>query len=83
MEKGFQGALARGDDIIVAEIQVLEDQTGIIATAADNAYDTGAIIIAANGNCAINDACAGTGTPRPRTVRSPAIAHKVIGGWRV
>jgi hypothetical protein len=78
--RGFNAALARGDDVIVAEMQALEGQTGAIATAADNAYNAGAIIIAANGNCAINDACTAVpGTPRPRTVRSPAIAHKVIG----
>jgi serine protease AprX len=37
-------------------------------------------VVAANGNCALNDACTfGTGAPRAKSVRSPAIAHKVIG----
>jgi hypothetical protein len=61
-------------------MQAFEAQTGPIATAADNAYNAGAIVIAANGNCALNDDCtSGPGTPRPKTVRSPALAHKVLG----
>lgn len=67
--RGFQAALARGNDIIVAEMQAVEPETGMIAIKAENAYNMGAIVIAANGNSG----------PNPGTVRSPALAHKVIG----
>lgn len=78
--RGFQNAVEAGDRVIVAEMQAYEGITGAIATAADNAFNQGAVVIAANGNCALNDACtSGTGTPRWQTVRSPALAHKVIG----
>lgn len=78
--RGFQAALTQGNDVIVANMQAQEDESGAIATAADNAYDTGAIIIASNGNCAVTDTCEIIdGPPSENTVRSPAIAHKVIG----
>jgi len=53
----------------VGEIQANEADDGAIATAADNAYDSGAIFVSANGNFG----------PNASTVRSPGIAHKVIG----
>ena len=46
-----------------------QNATGSISTAADNAFDAGAVIIAANGN----------NGPGAATVNAPAIAHKVIG----
>lgn len=67
--RGIQGALAVLDSVIVYEMQATESETGAIASAADNAYNAGAINIAANGNY-------GSATS---SVRSPAIAHKVIG----
>lgn len=67
--RAMQAAVAAFDKVIVGEIQANESETGAIATAADNAYDAGAIIVAANGNFG----------PLSNTVRSPAIAHKVIG----
>jgi hypothetical protein len=67
--RGIQAALAAADSVIVYEMQASEPESGAIATAADNAYDAGAINIAANGNQGPNES----------TVRSPAIAHKVIG----
>lgn len=67
--RAFQAALTMGDDIVVAELQIEEDESGAVATTADNAYDAGAIIVAANGNYGAAES----------TVRSPAIAHKVIG----
>jgi subtilisin family serine protease len=45
------------------------DETSAISTAADNAFDAGAVIIAANGNFG----------PNTGTVNSPANAHKAIG----
>jgi len=63
-----QGVLAY-DKVLVGEIQANESETGTIATAADNAYDSGAIIVSANGNFG----------PESDTVRSPGIAHKVLG----
>jgi len=53
----------------VGELQANESETGTIATAADAAYDAGAIFVSANGNFGSDSA----------TVRSPAIAHKVLG----
>jgi serine protease AprX len=67
--RGIQAALNASDAVIVYEMQASETETDAIASAADRAYDAGAINIAANGNFG----------PSPNTVRSPAIAHKVIG----
>lgn len=66
---GFQTAVAVLDRVIVAEMQSGGTDTGAISTAADNAFDAGAVIIAANGN----------NGPNASTVNEPAIAHKVIG----
>ncbi len=68
--RAIQAALENFASIIVYEVDLKdEDETGLIATAADNAYDAGAINIAANGN-----------SNKPSAeVASPAIAHKVIG----
>jgi hypothetical protein len=67
--RGFQAGLLAYDRVFVAEVQALETESGVIATAADNAFDAGAVVIAANGNFG----------PNAGTVRSPAIAHKAIG----
>ena len=67
--RGFQRAVAVLDRVIVAEMQGSGSDTGTISTAADNAFDAGAVIIAANGNFG----------PGASTVNEPAIAHKVIG----
>ncbi|HEY3080446.1 MAG TPA: S8 family serine peptidase [Chloroflexota bacterium] len=67
--RGFQTGLLVFDRVFIAEMQAGESESGAIATAADNAFAAGAVVIAANGNY-------GSGAS---TVRSPAIAHKVIG----
>ncbi len=67
--QAFQRAVAILDRVIVAEMQSGQNATGSISTAADNAFDAGAVIIAANGNNGPGDA----------TVNAPAIAHRVIG----
>jgi len=67
--RGFQRAVAVLDRVIVAEMQAGGSDTGTISTAADNAFDAGAVIIAANGN----------NGPNASTVNEPAIAHKVMG----
>jgi hypothetical protein len=67
--RGFERAVLVLDRVIVAEMQSGENDTGAISTAADNAFDAGAVIIAANGN----------NGPNASTVNAPAIAHKVIG----
>jgi serine protease AprX len=66
---GFETAVARLDKVIVAEIQSDGSDLGMISSAADKAFDTGAVIIAANGN----------NGPTLNTVNAPANAHKVIG----
>ena len=76
----FQRALEVGDRVIVAELQIPEPMTGIVATAADNAFDAGAVVVASAGNCAVSFDCTDpTGTPAPMTIRSPANAHRVLG----
>jgi hypothetical protein len=67
--RGFQAGLLAFDRVFIGELQANENESGVLATAADNAFDAGAVVISANGN--FGDAAS--------TVRSPAIAHKVIG----
>lgn len=67
--RAFQRAVAVLDRVIVAEMQGGGDDRCSISTAADNAFDAGAVIIAANGN----------NGPATSTVNAPANAHKVIG----
>jgi hypothetical protein len=73
--RAFQAGLAVWDRVFVAEIQSIQGPTGTIATAADNAFDAGAVVIAANGN----NGRTVTGQPIKGSVNSPAVAHKVIG----
>lgn len=67
--KAFQKAVAVLDRVIVAEMQGGGGATASVSVAADNAFDAGAVIIAANGN----------NGPGSGTVNVPAVAHKVIG----
>lgn len=65
---GFDRALFWGDKVIVAEIQSSQSHTGSIADAADDAFDAGSLVIAANGN----------NGPASGTVNSPANAHNAV-----
>ena len=67
--RGFQRSVAVLDRVIVAEMQAGGTETSAISTAADSAYDAGAVVIAANGN----------NGPNPSTVNVPAVAQKVLG----
>lgn len=67
--RGFQAAVAVLDRVIVAEMQGGGDDLSAISTAADRAFDAGAVVIAANGN----------NGPNASTVNTPANAHRVIG----
>lgn len=67
--KAFEKAIAILDRVIVAEMQGGGGMNSSISTAADNAFDAGAVIIAANGN---NGSASGT-------VNAPANAHRVLG----
>lgn len=67
--RGYDQAVLWGDQIVVAEIQSTQGETGSIAEAADDAFDAGTLTIAANGNYG----------PLASTVASPAIAHKALG----
>lgn len=71
----LQAAVDTGNRVLVMEMEAHETELGAIAIGSDDAYDTGAIIVAANGNQGLG----------ANTVRSPAIAHKVIGvgGFRI
>lgn len=71
--RGFQRAVAVGDRVIVAEIQLPSTNAfDALAVAADAAFDSGAVVVSANGN----DPDGGT------SVSSPAIAHKALGVGR-
>jgi len=67
--RAFQVAVSVLDRVIVAEIQGSGDDLSAISTAADNAFNAGAVVIAANGN----------NGPNSSTVNTPANAHRVIG----
>ena len=67
--RAIQRAVAVFDRVLVGEVQASEARPAAIATAADAAYDAGAIFVSANGNFG----------PDASTVRSPGIAHKVLG----
>jgi hypothetical protein len=67
--RAFQAAVGALDWVIVAEMQGGGDDLSAISTAADHAFDAGAVIIAANGN----------NGPGPGTVNAPANAHRVLG----
>lgn len=67
--RGFQRGLLVFNRVFVGEMQSGQGQNGSIATAADNAFDAGAVVVAANGNQG----------PGSGSVRSPALAHRVIG----
>lgn len=67
--RGIEAGVAAYDRVLVGEIQANESETGCIARAADNAYDSGVVFVAANGNSG----------PFPEVVDSPGLAHKVIG----
>jgi len=66
---GFQRSVAALDSVIVAEMQGGGNARSAISIAADNAFDAGAVIIAANGN----------NGPGQGTVNTPANSHKTIG----
>jgi serine protease AprX len=69
---GFQRAVQVLDRVIVAEMQSTESQqNGMIGTAADQAYEAGAVVLGANGNT--------DSGPAAGSVRSPASARKVLG----
>lgn len=71
--RGFQQAVAVGDRVIVGEIQLTSTNAfDALAVAADAAFDSGAVVVSANGN----NPDGGT------SVSSPAIAHKSIGVGR-
>jgi hypothetical protein len=67
---GFQQAVSWLDRVIVAELQIGASETSSVSTAADNAYDAGSVVVAANGNF---------GRSGAGSVRAPANAHKVLG----
>ncbi|HWM91642.1 MAG TPA: S8 family serine peptidase [Thermoanaerobaculia bacterium] len=66
--RGFQRAVLHFDRIIVAEMQGSGGETSLLSVTADNVFDAGVVVIAANGN----------NGPNAGTVNAPANAHKVI-----
>jgi len=67
--RAFQRVLSISDRVVVAEMQGIGSDTSAISIAADNTFDAGSSVIAANGN----------NGPGSGTVNTPANAHKVIG----
>lgn len=70
-KRGFEAAVKLGNKVVVAEIQGFGSDFSGIAADADNAFGTGAVVIAANGNYGV------VGTTG--TVNCPANAHCAIG----
>lgn len=66
--RAFERAVAVLDRVIVGEMQGSGDYLSTISIAADNAFDAGAVVIAANGN----------NGPGEKTVNAPGSAHRVI-----
>lgn len=64
-EHGFEKAMSDVDRVIVANLTSLASDRAAVATSANNAYDLGAVVIAANGDAG--------------SVMSPASAPLVIG----
>jgi hypothetical protein len=67
--RAFQAGVTFGDFVFDVEVQDTDGPNGSSGTAADAAFDTGTIVVSANGNFG-----SGAGT-----VRSPADARKVLG----
>src|SRR5204863_6412106 len=67
--RGFQRAVAVLDRVIVAEMQGSGDHLSTVSVAGNNAFDAGAVVIAANGN----------NGPGAGTVNTPANAQRVVG----
>jgi hypothetical protein len=75
----LESAIDNFDEVILVNVQIPALPGNDINKAANNAYNTGKIVIAPTGNCSVNDACTDPeGTPRPGTVRAPGSASKVI-----
>lgn len=68
VQRGFQAALANLDKVIVAEMQDDTGEAGTTTVAGDNAFNAGAVVIAANGN-----------QGQVTGVGGPANGHRVIG----
>jgi hypothetical protein len=78
--RAFQQGFINRNRVFAVVLQMKGPHTSPISVAADNAFNGGAVVVAATGNCAVVDGCAGgVGTPRPGTTRSPANAHKALG----
>lgn len=67
--RGFDRAVYWGAKVIVAEVQHGGTHTDSVADAADDAFASGSLVIAANGNFG----------PGAGTMMSPAVAHNALG----
>ena len=67
--RAYARGVAVGNKVMIGEMQPQFGPTSSISTAADDAYDTGTMSVAANGNAG----------PSGSTVASPADAHKAMG----
>lgn len=76
--RAFDAAINHGHKVIVAEMQFDAGDGNDLALRADRAFDTGAVVIAANGNYGW-DRDRSSPIPYSVSVRSPANAHKAIG----
>jgi len=68
--RGFQSAVFAANKVIVAPLGSRDPYYSAMSTAANKAFDTGAVVVAANGNVVV---------PGPETVSAPANAAKVLG----
>lgn len=79
--RAFQTGIAMGDKVVVAEMEAQTSNHSPISLAADHAFDTGHVVIAANGNYAGDCGLGACGSvwESGGCVASPANARKVIG----
>ncbi len=69
---GFQRAVQVGDRVILADVSAPGSDTGVLAVAADAAFDAGAVVVAPVGDF-------DPGQTPPDGVSAPAVAQKVLG----
>jgi serine protease AprX len=66
--RGFEAGFGVGDRVILANIQDVDTDVGMISTAADNAFDHGSVVVAAAGNFG----------PAASSITAPGNAHKAL-----
>lgn len=77
--KAVYASIFYGNAVVSASLGVDEPYTSSLSSAFDDAYDSGAVVVAANGNTGYLDEIECTDWPRWGSVLAPGNAHKVLG----